>query len=100
MGKSFYEYDAIRMLAEKVSSLPRDYPVVDVAEERDTSCKKAAEKHYQAGLSYMKQKKYQYAAGKFNKSQTFIPDYKDSKTLEAKGYYQTGVSLMKRGENK
>ena len=96
--KAYYEYVHINKLVETVSSIPGDYPVVDVTEQKDAVAKKAAEKHYQNGLSYMKEEKYGYAADEFSNSRTFISDYKDSEALEAKGRYQEGISLMKEGK--
>ncbi len=78
------EYDALLKLNLSVSSLGGDFPGVDVTNikrQRQLSAQKAAEVHYQKGLSLMKEGKYKSAAIEFRLTQNFIPGYKDSETL-------------------
>ena len=81
------EYDAIMALSERVSSLKGTYPTIDVqeiAKRREYAVQKAAEAHYNKGISLMERGGYKQAVTEFKECQHFVPGYKDAELLYSK----------------
>jgi tetratricopeptide (TPR) repeat protein len=92
------EYDALIRLSELVEQLPGSYPIVDVKVRREKAVQTAAGTHFKAGQGHLSAKRYDQAAKEFMAVNRFISDYKESKSLAARAYYEEGKVLAATGK--